>query len=869
MTDSNSHEIKLSQTTNALLNDLKRQSQEMAEADHKEAEEFEAACQKYHHDIKRTIAIMTGYAILIASALVVIYCFVSLEYSFSQISRDKLCNYVIPLSFFLLCLIAFPISTAWSYWNFWKRKRAFIMACIALFTMLFAILLYTLLYMIIVPLVHLPEPNQWVTRERWDFLACVLTTMPTIICSIFLFQKLYFKFFNENFLVKVYDYHILDHIDLRKNKKFLYDTSIIWNLNTGKKWLIKESDRNMHIMINGTSGSGKTSSGVIPMINGDLKILCKNIDMQKKLAWKGVKEGHLRLNRPVTDRHFTIDAFDACDNKGKAILKFLRNYHRIGMTIIGPDDSLTDHAYNLCACKNIPCNRVDPLPDKNDEAKHKSGFLGFNPLFISTSLSELAHIRQVFKVATRFADVMEFINELKGKGDPYFTSINHSMTVSFSVCLAVTFPILDGRQPTLADVQEMVNDFSRIRPYYNKLIEINRNYKNNPYGFVIDFISYDILGRGADEMKKHSRGLRMILDNFLANPLIKEALCPSDDKTIDFDKMLEEGQISVLNYALELGDSDSKGFGLFFLLSFFDAVYRRNGAEGSAILPHVLVIDELPVILNPQFEKALSLFRKYKVSIVCTIQSLDQMAKNKDTQYLGNLFLEGCATHIVFGRCSATDMKRYSELAGKKWVEETSYSQTETSITVDDPTLTYTTRKSTEQRDVMEPTAIRYRGFQEATVFSVRNGSAVKPFVGKVEFLKKTENNWMKRPVFKWKKYYDDIYESITEDQENTEQIPSEPEPEVAMIQEESNALNDGYQEENGVDPSAYTEEPVDNVTVNICNADDDCDDEALASSNEHANKQNNDSPDDSFTTVCSDGTILHFNPNDNGGYTF
>ena len=756
----------ISNTAQALVNAVSKEYVERAKAEEKETEALKDSLKTYHKDTSKLLKNILVYAVLAIAAGVLVFALISCVNAFIYTDHSRLLSIYLIEGMVVLLMAMIVISSAWPYWNYHNRKKVFIVLITALAGVFFLEVLYKFISAFIVPLLLLPEPNKWVTESKWMFLIRSITIVPSMVGTVFFVQWFWMFAFDRFVFQDICEFRILNHVDMRKNKKWCYDAIVVRKLSNGRKWVIQENDRYMHWLVNGGTGTGKTSSQLIPMINGDLKKRCLNEDMQKKMMFEALKSGLFRLCRPVTDGTFGFDAFVPAEGKEKEAMDYMKSvmkkYRKCGITAIGPDDSLSDVVYQLCEGKNIKCNRVDPITDKNTDGQDKKGFIGFNPLYISPKIPSYKRNQEIVKRATLFADVMQAINEMKGKGDPYFTSINRSMTVAFSICLCVTMPDLDGRQPTPADVQEVVNDFSRIdekgHSYYQRLLEKNEELgDDNVYGFVIDFISYDILGKGADKMMEQSRGLRMLMNEFLTNPLIRRTLCADEAHTIDMDKMLEEGQITAVNYALELGETDSKGFGLFFLLSFIDAVFRRDSAEGANTIPHFLIIDELPVIIHPQFERAISLFRKYKVSIVGCIQSLDQMEKNESTRYLRDVLMGGCATHTVYGRCGANEMKRYSELAGKKYEVSVQESQSETSITNDDPNLSYSTRESLQQQDALDASTIRNRAFQEVTMFTVKNGNLVPPFYGKVDFLDATEKNWMKRDKFDWTQFYDDI----------------------------------------------------------------------------------------------------------------
>lgn len=756
----------VSKSAQALVDAVSQEYLARAEEEKKEIEALKGSLKTYGKDTSKLLKNSLVYSILAIAAGVLVLSLISCVNAFVYTDHSRLFSIYIIEGMVVLLMVMIVISSAWPYWNYHNRKKMFIVLITALAGAFFLEVLYKFISAFVVPLLLLPEPNKWVTESKWMFLIRSVTIVPSLVGTVFFVQWFWLFAFDRFVFQDICSFRILNHVDMRKNKKYCYDAIVVRKLSNGRKWVIRETDRYMHWMVNGGTGTGKTSSQLIPMINGDLKKRCQNEDMQKKLMYEACKNGLVKMRRLVTDGNFSLDAFVPAEGREKEAMEYIKNvakkYRKCGITAIGPDDSLSDVVFQLCEGKNIKCNRVDPITDKNTDGKDKKGFIGFNPLYISPRIPAYKRNQEIVKRATLFADVMQAINEMKGKGDPYFTSINRSMTVAFSICLCVTMPLLDGRQPTPADVQEVVNDFKRIdedgHSYYKKLLDVNDELgDDNVYGFVIDFISYDILGKGAEKMMEQSRGLRMLMNEFLTNPLIRRTLCADEAHTIDMDKMLEEGQITAVNYALELGETDSKGFGLFFLLSFIDAVFRRDSAEGANTIPHFLIIDELPVIIHPQFERAISLFRKYKVSIVGCIQSLDQMEKNESTRYLRDVLMGGCATHTVYGRCGANEMKRYSELAGKKYEVTVQESQSETSITNEDPNLSYSTRESIQQQDALDASSIRNRAFQEVTMFTVVNGNLVPPFYGKVDFLDATEKNWLKRPTFKWEEFYKDI----------------------------------------------------------------------------------------------------------------
>lgn len=762
---------EISNAASSLISELERFNREKLEVERAEAEEERKQLRHYSKDMKGSYHNAVVYIVIILSMLVLAYASLCIYDALWYADTDMHCSIYLLEGIAILDILMLIVSSAWPKWNFHHRKRLLICLILLLTTYCIVIITHMLVSAVIVPLLLLPEPNEWITRSKWMFLIRTSTIFPTLLAGIVFIKSSGEFIFEKEISSQIYEFRILNHIDLRRHKRFMYDTGIIRKVSNGKDYYIKESDRYMHMLVNGQTGTAKTSSILIPMINGDLNIRCRNQDRVKKLIWKGLRKGYFRMDQAVTDRSCSLAMVSAVSDTGRRLLnEYKKIYHIMGTTVICPDDSLADVVYDLCVSKNIPCNRIDPLPDPTDLSKSKKGFKGFNPLYISPKTPKSNLTNEIVNRATLFADVLQAIYDENDEQDPYFVSVNRSMTTSFTICLCATMPYIDGRQPTPADVQYMVNKFSRITRYYEKLKEINLSQHNGLLQFVLDYIDNDILHDERGKLNDQARGLRNILNELLANPLVNKTLCVPDDMTVDMDVMLEEGQITVVNYALKLGQSDSRALGLFFLLSFIQSVFRRPGAEGSNINPHALVIDELPVLLHPQIERILTLFRKYRVSFVGAIQSLAQMEKNDSTRYLEDILLGGCATHFLYGRCGEKEMQKYSRKAGKEWVITESYSMTETPITAENPTSSYTTRTSQEQRDTIEETDIYNLHFQECWLFTVRNGEPLKPFKGKTEFLPSTEKNWMKRKEYMWDKFYYQV--PVPKDDQNTVTAP-------------------------------------------------------------------------------------------------
>lgn len=675
-------------------------------------------------------------------------------------------NVFVSMLWLILPICTWIWSTAFDEYNFHNRKIAGIyLSIINLSLLLENILQYLLMFILIPIFLKIPisifiTENMIVYLSR--FLIFLLSVVPAIGITYFLCSLLT----EEDTRELLINFRIKDYVDLRPFKEYAYDLRIVRRLDNGDMYTIKEKDRSLHTMYDGTTGTGKTSSCITTSTADDLDQRLKNEAYQKKVVVDLLEKGHARLREPFSDKYYNLNKIEALDDKGKSVInKLYKHIYTCGITILAPNASLADDVFELADVRGIPVNRIDPT--LNEDGTRKKGFIGFNPLYISPVLTPFMRNLEIVKKARTFADVLQALYEMGGSSDTYFTSLNRNVNTSVCIIILITWPSLHkknphqypGEQPTLIAIQDVINDFSRVKPYRDEYMELitrysdeERGFKRDTYQFVIDLIDNDLLGVGALQMQNQARGLRNIINEFLTNPLFKDTLCCED--TIDMDALLSEGQITVVNYALELGKNDAIAFGLFFALSFNNAVFRRPSKNR---IPNFFSIDEFPVILHPALEQCFTMYRQYNVPMSVAIQTLDQMEKSDTTRYLKGVLLGNCAHQFIFGRISTTEMKLYETMGGthKESVEQNSV--TETPLSLDTTSMSFQTRTSMQDTSLLQGGKMRGLHFQEVTVFTVNDGSPVEPFYGKVSFLK--ESKKLKREPFHvdWSQYFNTV----------------------------------------------------------------------------------------------------------------
>lgn len=644
-----------------------------------------------------------------------------------------------PLLWVFISAILYIFSTKYEIYNFHNTRITLTIALLFHAWLLIVVYAFRLLSRLSLPVVMNLNTDDIFTKDMVLLLARALTELPLLPIGYFLYKGIFYILKNENSRMRILSFKITHYLR-PKDQDIVYDLKIVKDIRTGKYVPIYQKDRFLHVLVDGTSGTGKTSSTILPAIKDDLNMRCKAEDIQVKLLREMKKAGNIAyapngtafsVNQfiPTPEKEFSVEEKAAIENR----LDEIRiNYPVCGITALAPDDSLTDDICRLCDARDIPYNRIDATRGKN--GKRKKNWTGMNPFYIPNDMDEDRKNELIVKKAVIFSDVMQCITDLKGKADSYFTNLNRQMIANIAILVMVTVPALKKRYASPADLQLLMNNFDLFPEYVDKLEELDR--KENRYTFIIQYIRQDILGFGRTKMEDQSRGTRNIINEFLIMPANKEVFCSQD--SIDFDRALANGEITVCNYNLAAGDSDAIAFGLFFLLSMNNAVLSRPGSEKNRT-PHFFYIDELPVLIHPSLEKNFVLFRKFGVGMFVAIQTLDQMEKNEVTRYMKGVIL-GCAHAIIFGRSSLSDMEIFSALAGVHDEVEEQQMTSETSLSQDDPHLSYSSRESVTKKNVLEEIDIRLKDFQEVTFFTTQNGRPLPVIQGKVSFLQ--EQDW-------------------------------------------------------------------------------------------------------------------------------
>ena len=741
----------------------------------------------------------------------------------------------LPAFIMFLCMVIPFVMWVWStsidFWCFHNRKKGFFYLCYANIYLLLMVYIYNTVYKIVISRVE----NIPVTAFLDEVGHKHLTQIALIYASLGYGLLLGYAFFNPKFLIGQLDepityFKITHHLDTRKNKEQLYDFSIVHKLKNGKPIVVMENDRFTGTLVDGASGTGKTSTIFTTSIGEDFKKKFQNLEALKLEFYKLFCDGKIRLKpgyeKPVYEcGEFNARAFEPNTKNSKkykeiekTMEELIEKYPNCGVTAIAPNAGLPGDVIKLCKKLGFSVSVIDPMPDE-ETGEYKENYTGINPFWINPQLKERDKLIDIADKSAMFADIMSALNDESGSMDPYFAGINKSVTVNVAiVCMAAAS--LTGQQTDIFEIQQCINNFSNlkskiqvlekkygavhveetesamsrkrnkkcneqqnlgdnasttgsafnvddevldaesetigdepVKPEQRKTVEtiLHDASDGNPYHTVIYTIKTELLGEGSEKMFDQARGLRNQINNFLLHPHIKRVFMYKE-KILDFDRAFRDGEITVVNTALELGDSQSKAFGLYIILLFRQAMFRRPMKTRTC--RHWCYIDELPVYLNPSFEALYSLARQYRVGFYSAIQTLAQMKKNSTTEYLKGV-LQGAGTHIIFGRVNEEEIASYEALGAKKLVEKMKVHQSTSSLLSADGSYSQSVSYDSQEQNILSGFDLRNRDFIELTIFTSDNGNVRPPEIAKAHFidmnsfdeLKRAEYTWVSAPV--------------------------------------------------------------------------------------------------------------------------
>lgn len=456
----------------------------------------------------------------------------------------------------------------------------------------------------------------------------------------------------------------LQRISNIEKKEIWPDVELGPDVNNNEVVVQPGRDRTLNGIIIGSIGTGKTAALGLPIINQDLHHITRFINSYPKIS--------------------RLENYHSEEVKGMYLN---------GISIIEPSNDLCQKSYQLVKAHGIPeesITYINPL-DKNTPA--------INPMK-----------GPVDKVAEAFAMVIEGLNESGDGGNFYFEQSQRNHLKHYVYLLKLHVP---EQEVTFDMLLDMYNNSQLVRRMHVILkstipddIDLMEDRDERNHWKIVqqidEWFDQNLLpkmvrsGQGEvpekiqegkyrgedkyyDAKAEHVQGLRNILNDVGANPLIRRVLFGKSD--FDFDLHLEKGGVLLVNTAKGELSNLANVLGKIVLLSLQNAVFRRPPNVSTF---HHILVDEAPDYLYQPFREFPAQSRKYKVIVTIIMQTVAQLADRYGEHYMETL-IGTLRNRYVYGDLPAFDAEYFSRLFGEKWEYEESTTEMSVSPLQDNP----------------------------------------------------------------------------------------------------------------------------------------------------------------------------------------
>lgn len=730
-----------------------------------------------------------------------------IRYTMCIITLDRTVISTNPVYLFgsaIISVAAWVLMTTQDYFNFHNRKWRMLIVVCANISATFLQVVYTMAWDLLVVNIFLIKTNDLFTPSMVMTLARLAVSIALAI-GIVVVIKIIKPFIT---VAEVKDRLLafkLSHVvDNRENKEYKYDFTVVKDLLSGSVIPVRENDLFTHALIIGASGTGKTSSVYLPQIIVNIERKMKNLDLQQQATLKMLQTRDIEIIKPFHDGNFSKHNFRVLNKRRqKEFDDIFKKYEDCGITVVAPNNSLSEDLLTYASGRGIWVYNLDPTKKKATHPYER--LVGMNPFFVPPRFHEIRvgdndaeEERNIYiaEAANNFADALTAINEMNGSGDQYFTDVNTTVTNAVTTVLMLDASIRNI-QITIEDVYNCIVDYNLLTPVVSNIkSHFNIKYqaevedrkkkrptkgrnktltgldnddtpaasedtqihhmlaetdRKNPYLQTI--ITVESRLQKGSKMDEHAEGLRNLLGKLLQDPRVKRVLVTNKD-IIDFNTILAENAITVVNTAIDIGKNTSTCFGQLFLLNFNTAVLRRPKDTRT---PHFLYEDETARYLSDMIDTMVTLYRQFRVACMFALQSLEQVDGVKNLSYLKDVLLSA-GTIITFGRASYTDAKQISDLSGQVKYLMAQNTASRTAITAENASSSFSVRTTPDQKNVLESNDIRARDFQECTIITTDNGRVMPGKLAKVNFVPREIISAVSRPQIERKEQWEKVW---------------------------------------------------------------------------------------------------------------
>lgn len=494
-----------------------------------------------------------------------------------------------------------------------------------------------------------------------DLIRPALTSL-TLLMPILIIPKIFnFLYFGVNdskdMKQSIWDYGGIDLSDKKQGHgPYTCDIYVCQNSETSEQITMPETSRYQSMFVCGASGTGKTSLVFEPLIARDLERKFFFREVSKEMGFTALKTGIATLNKPYDNDYlntnFSLNMLIPTSGNEDVYKAYMKKmildstseitYRDCGVTVMSPDREISDHMISVCKNFGLSYNIIDPS-DKDS--------IGLNPFVYDDTNKIAITISSVMKAMVDISKY-ELFKELQ-----VIQAIEN-----VSILLKEMYPKMnEGMLPNLEDMLKMFTNFDLIEKMC-KILEHDEELKEK-YNTQLVYFKNNFYKDAPNKRNTETfiSVVADILDRLLRVPGVKNILC-NRHNNINFDESLANGDITfICTRRGDLGATNHKAFGLFFLISMQNAVLRRPGNEKSRV-PNFLYIDEFPDFICKATEPIFTMYRKYKVGTVISAQNLEQLNVSGAKQTI----LSNCASKIFTGGGVISELEWWSSEFGQK-----------------------------------------------------------------------------------------------------------------------------------------------------------------------------------------------------------
>lgn len=408
------------------------------------------------------------------------------------------------------------------------------------------------------------------------------------------------------------------------------------SVNPDEQVVLLESDRYMHVMIVGPTGSGKTATSLSPMIVQDL----------------------------------------ANPNVGATVVEPKGDWI---LGVPGERDGIKQWGEKLGRTVYV----IDPDNEHTDVYNPMYGDMHMVAESICTALRSLFQTKASF-----FADVQEALLKhviylLKWlKGDNVTFRDLHRVIGDYAMILSLSRELASR------------NSYWERVGFPDHMTEDDREELTK----LVEWFRRETTGEQGEKLREVTLGVRVQLDNMMANKYFRRCIIPDskpklNDKgnaigrrVIDLDRHLANNSILCVSTNDGLLAGMSQVLGKLILSALQHAASRRFKQPISKRRPHTVYVDEAPTYLTPAWSDFQAKARGFNVSIVLALQTIYQFEKVE--RGFTQTIVGNSRTRILYGGLPREDVEYWAGAFGTRQETEVSTSTNERTVMVpDDPIL--------------------------------------------------------------------------------------------------------------------------------------------------------------------------------------